>query len=88
MLEARTRPPDRAPVEALRRRLELARDAGDAFEVAWPTAIEATVAELRGRFERESWRVALDETRRAWEAAYAGAPGDAGVWLLLLEGAG
>lgn len=83
MLEARVRPPDRAPAEALRRRLEAARDAGETFELAWPPALEATVAELRGsRFERYAWGEAFDDTVEAWAAAYARA--GAG-WQLSLE---
>jgi len=72
----------------LRERLELARGAGDAFEVAWGAALEPTIVELRGssRFEIESWRAAFGETRNAWAAAYDHAGAGWHLSLELLDG--
>ena len=88
VLEGRARTPDRAPAEALRRRLEVARDAGVEFELAWAREFEVTIAELRGsRFEREAWAEALSTTVDAWHLAYDHAGAGWRLWLELLEGA-
>lgn len=87
MLDGRTRTRTERPAEALRRRLEAARDAGDTFEVAWVRELEVTVGEIRGRFEREAWAKALSSTVDAWAAAYDHAGADWHLSVELLEGA-
>ena len=61
------KPPDRAPVERLRRLLEDDRAAGVDFDAAWARAL--AVLQLDA-----SWRRALTWSREAWSDAYDARP--------------
>jgi hypothetical protein len=62
----------------LLQRLAAARRRGEPFDEAWSAAVSAAMQQKAGG-GRENWRVALDETRHAWQAAYEGAPAERGV---------
>lgn len=68
MLVTGTFPPAR-----LRAELEHARESGTAFSAAWSDAVQAALAGLH--HDKTGWRTALNDTRRAWHAAYIRAPG-------------
>jgi hypothetical protein len=55
------------PPAALRIELERARRRDEPFASAWERALPLALAGAR---ERTAWRVALDATKGAWEAAY------------------
>jgi hypothetical protein len=65
---ARAFPPERLRVE-----LEHAREQGSSFTAAWQPAVR--VALRQATDERRAWRQVFSSTRRAWMAAYYGAPG-------------
>lgn len=52
-------------------RLRLARERGESFWDAWPTAVMLTTHGHRGGV---AWRDAFSETRFAWQRAYGGLP--------------
>ena len=65
------------PTERLRVELEHAREDGVAFRSAWPDAVRAALADVRGPRDRGAWKVAFSGTERAWHAAFTHAAGPA-----------
>ena len=68
------------PPEQVRRALQDARSTGLCFDDAWPGALAGLKSHGR---DRAAWRRALEETRSAWEAAYARS--QAPAWFDVLE---
>ncbi len=60
----------RPPVELVER-LRLARERGETFWDAWPTAVLLATHDRR---DGVAWRDVFSETRVTWERAYAGLP--------------
>lgn len=62
--------PPVTPAAVLVDLLRAGRDAGTAFDAAWPVALVEALAVEPAAGEREAWEVALMDTRQAWEAGY------------------
>lgn len=60
-------------LERVREQLAERRAAGAPFPLAWRSALAAGLRSANDDGDRAVWRTVLDETRRAWEAAYDGA---------------
>jgi hypothetical protein len=67
------KPPDLAPLVALRAHLQAARERGEAFADAWPPAVAVALKGL-SLADRREWRTALFRTQETWQACYERRP--------------